>query len=156
MNNETQNNQYVNEAEHVMRCRCGGFTMIEMLCAGVILAICGTVIGALTIRQMTSIEMSRDYQAVAVIVDEVFTKVDVIGPARIMLEGPTEGQSDNPAYERFSWDLEVEENEEHADLYEIDLTVQWQVNGGIREYKAHTALYDPSNSRTTSLNWGDI
>ena len=105
---------------------------------------------------MTFIEMSRDYQVVAVIVDEVFTKIDVIGPSRVMLEGPNEGQSNNPAYERFSWDLDIEENEDHEDLYEIDLTVQWQVNGGMREYKAHTALYDPAGSRTSSLNWEDI
>ena len=56
-----------------------GFTLIETLVAGVILALSAVAIGSTVSHCMRSLTLARDYQTAAELLDRTFTKIDIIG-----------------------------------------------------------------------------
>src|SRR4051812_6645436 len=71
-----------------------GFTLIEMLVAGMILALATAVIATAVSHSYGSLADARDERRAATLMDDLLTKVDLIGPNRIANEGPHSGKFD--------------------------------------------------------------
>jgi type II secretory pathway pseudopilin PulG len=137
------------------RASTGGFTLIEMLVAGMILAMAVAVIATAVSHSYGSLADARDERRASTLMDDLLTKVDLIGPNRIATEGPHSGKFDG-ADERFSWSLDVS-NRPQGHLYEITATVTWPAAAGkSRSVNVTTYLNDPPNSRDTTLKWRDL
>ncbi|MAE65373.1 MAG: hypothetical protein CMJ18_13965 [Phycisphaeraceae bacterium] len=137
------------------------FTLVEALAAGMILAM-GTVTIATGIGQSAKMRArAREVERAAEVLDLVMTRIDLIGPARLRIEGPVEGTFGA----RHRWSAEIEPRLE-ADLYEIHLEVRWDPPSGRdrddaapdaeRAVRLHTLLNDPPNSRNPILQWEDL
>lgn len=131
-----------------------GFTLVEALAAGVVLAMTAVVIGGAVTRSIHALTISRDLQRASELLEATMTRIDLIGPARLMSEGPTEGRFDPPD-DRFSWEAQIESLVE-TDLYEVTLTVRWPGAGGTRSAQLVTRLYDPPGMRDSQLQWEDL
>lgn len=137
------------------RRRRGGFTLIETLAAGVILALSAAVLSTAVRQAMRSLALARDYQRAAELIDRTLTKIDLIGPARLMIEGPTGGVF-RPPHEQFAWQARIESRVE-GHLYEVTVQVSWPAPGGkTRSAEVQTFLNDPPRSRPESLLWEDL
>ncbi len=134
--------------------RDGGFTLIEALLAGVILAALGVAVGGGVIGSLRSSGAGRDYATAAQLLDDTLTRIDLIGPSRLLSEGPTSGVFP-PPHERFRWSATIEQPN-LPDLYEVVLTVTWPGDRGERTAVAATRLYDPLNARNPLLRWEDL
>jgi type II secretory pathway pseudopilin PulG len=135
--------------------RRGGFTLVEALAAGVILALSAVVLGIAVTQGMRSLELARDYQRAAELLDRTLTKVDLIGPARLLLEGPTRGAFE-PPHDRFAWQLDISPRLEGY-LYEVTVQITWSSpRGERRSTVAQTLLNDPPDSRPAELDWDDL
>jgi len=133
----------------------GGFTLVEVLVAGVILALSATVLGVTISQSMRSLALARDYQQAAELLDKTLTKIDLIGPARLLYEGPTE-DTFRPPHERFAWQAQIEPLAQGY-LYEVTVRILWEVPGGTtRSIEAQTLLNDPPDSRLSELDWDNI
>ena len=128
-----------------------GFTVVEALAAGVILAISAAVIGTSVSQALASLQLARDYQLAAELLDATLTKIDLIGPVRLVWEGPTEGQFP-PPLDRFTWQADIDARLEGS-LYEVTVRILWQTATGQRSVQAQTLLNDPLNSRKAELDW---
>ena len=85
----------------------------------------------------------------------MLTRVDLIGPARLSTEGPTEGVFD-PPNERYSWSVAIAPELE-GDLYNVTVRVHWRTaDGRSRSAEAQTLLNDPPGARDAALTWGDL
>ena len=132
-----------------------GFTIVEALVAGVILALSAVALGATVSHCMRSLTLARDYQRAAELLDETFTKIDIIGPAQLYYEGPTEGICREP-HERFTWQATIDPRTEGS-LYEVTVRISWpNPAGGSRHVEAQTLLNDPAGSRPDELLWEDL
>ena len=129
-----------------------GFTLVETLVAGIILALSALVL-ATTISQGThSLTLARDYQRAAELLDETLTKIDIIGPARLFYEGPA-GDFFDPPHDRFAWQAQIEPRTE-GNLYEVTVRILWITpTGATRSVEAQTLLNDSPKSRSTGLDW---
>lgn len=128
-----------------------GFTLVEALCAGVLLALVVATLGT-TVSQAARLRgYAADTQRAAELLDLLLTRVDLIGPARLRYEGPTEGT----IADRFHWRADVERRLE-GDLYEVTLRLSWDRLGGRRTVEAHTLLNDRPGSRNPLLAWEDL
>ena len=94
-------------ANHHARHR--GFTVIEALAAGMLMAIFGAVIAATIGQSSTAAQRADDERLAAQWLDEVLTRINIIGPARLSLEGPIFGQLDD----RFAWSATYEPDAIH-------------------------------------------
>ena len=133
----------------------GGFTLVETLAAGMVLALSAAVLGTAITQGMRSLTLARDYQRAAELLDETLTKIDLIGPTRLLAEGPTEGAFD-PPHERFAWQAEIVPCTA-GDLYDITVRVSWTTGrGGMRSAKARTMRNDPPETWQNELDWDDL
>jgi len=131
------------------------FTLVEALTAGVILTLAGTMLASAVSQGMRSLTLSRDTQRAAELLDRTLTKIDMIGPSRLMDEGPTEGVFPAP-HEKFRWQAQVEARTE-GDLYDVTVRITWPtVYGGRRKVTGATRLNDPPKSRPEELEWDDL
>lgn len=137
------------------RRRRGGFTLIEALVAGVILAVVGVAVSLGLSQSTHSLRTSREYRRAAQVLDGLMTKIDLIGPARMLEAGmATEGRCAAPN-DDCRWAVEIESLAE-PDLYELTLRLTWPTPGGERSAKLATRLYDPAESRNGYLRWEDL
>jgi type II secretory pathway pseudopilin PulG len=132
----------------------GGFTLLETLVAGMILAMSLAVMGTGLSHVYASLSEARDQRRAAVLLDELLTKADMIGPARLASEGPHAGQFDGQD-QRFSWSLDIH-NRPEGHLYDVTATLSWNVAGRNKTLRIQTYLDDPPNSRDALLKWGDL
>ena len=132
----------------------GGFTLVEALSAGIILALAAGVVGTAVSSGLRSLELARDWQRAAELLDQTLTKIDLVGPERLQLEGPDEGQFPPPD-DRFSWETIIEARVE-GHLYEVTVRISWQTVAGRRSAEARTLLNDPPGSRDERLVWDDL
>jgi hypothetical protein len=111
----------------------------------------------LTLSQsMQSLSLARDYQRAAELLDRTFTKIDLIGPARMYDEGPNEGFFEEAQNERFAWQVKIDTRLEE-NLYEVTVQIMWQTSGGrTRSIEAQTLLNDPPGSRSSELYWDEL
>jgi hypothetical protein len=132
-----------------------GFTLIEALCAGLILAVSAVAIATGVAQSVRSLQSGDDYRIAGERLDELLTKVDLVGPSRLEIEGPTEGRF-APPYERFGWALRIA-SADGGDLYEVTAVVQWRTpRGALRTERAQTLLHDPPGSRQGGTKWEDL
>jgi len=131
--------------------RQGGFTLVECLLAGLVLAVFGAALASAIIQASAVRQRAADDRLAAQWLDEVMTRIDMIGPARMALEGPVGGQLDD----RFSWEATFEQ-ELLSDLYEVHVTLIWTTPGGQRSAQADTMLMDPVGWRGETLQWSDL
>ena len=132
----------------------GGFTLIEALLAGVILAIVGVAITGAATRAIYTAETARGYEHAAELLDRTMTRIDLIGPEQLLREGPTSG-SFEPPYEAYRWEADIE-TLATGYLYEVTVRVSWPSTGGRRSARLSTRLNDEPGSRDASLRWGDL
>jgi len=133
----------------------GGFTLVETLVAGVILALSAAVLGVTISQSMRSLALARDYQQAAELLDKTLTKIDLVGPARLLYEGPREDVF-SPPHERFSWQVQIEPRTQ-GHLYEVTVRILWETPGGTkRSVEAQTLLNDQPDSRPTDLDWDSL
>ncbi len=129
--------------------------MVETLVAGIILAMSAAAM-SMTVRQgMQSLQRARDYQIAAELLDTVLTKIDTIGPAKMLEDDVTEGVFEGDR-SRFGWTAKIEERGE-AHLYEVTATVHWRSPDGARhEAEARTLLNDDRRAAAMTLSWNDL
>ncbi len=131
----------------------GGFTLVECLIAGVVLAGFAAAIATTLARSTAAALRSEDQRLAAQWLDEVLTRVDLLGPARIATEGPRQGELD----ERFSFALDLVQDDLNADLYIVTATITCPTaSGGTQTVTGHTQLFDPAGSRTSLVYWEDL
>lgn len=131
-----------------------GFTLVEALVAGIILALAAAVIGTAVSHSYASLAEARDERRASILIDDLLTKVDLIGPSRIASEGPQQGKFDGED-ERFSWSIDIS-NRPEGHLYEVTVTLSWPYAGKDKSVAIHTYLNDPPSSRDASLRWKDL
>lgn len=132
----------------------GGFTLVEVLVAGTILAIAAAVLGTAVSRSLESLQVSGDFDKAAGLLDRTLTKVDMIGPDRLLREGPLRGWF-QPPDDRFAWELDIGPRVE-GHLYEITARITWQADRAQRSVEVQTLLNDPPNVRNPELQWSDL
>ncbi len=133
----------------------GGFTLVEALVAGVILALSVGVMGLTITRGMRSMALARDFQLAAGLVDRTLTKIDTIGPAMLMIEGPTEGRF-APPNDRFTWSATIEPRLE-GDLYDVTVRIVWPTSvNATRSVEVQTFLNDPATEDQSLLQWDEL
>ena len=128
-----------------------GYTLIECLLAGMILAGFGAAMAAAIGQASVAQAKSNDYRIAAQWLDEAMTRIDLVGPRQLLYEGPTEGRFD----ERFTWAASVRSTAT-LDLYQVEVTIGWASAYGARSVEGHTLLYDPSDATTPRLRWDDL
>ncbi len=131
--------------------RLRGFTIIECLLAGMILAAFSAVLARGIAQASTAVARADDERLAAQYLDEVLTRIDLIGPAELNYAGPTSGVLD----ERFSWEATITQ-EDLSSLYLVDVTIRWTTPRGVRSVAGHTYLMDPPGWRNTGLRWEDL
>ncbi|KPK82648.1 MAG: hypothetical protein AMJ81_09670 [Phycisphaerae bacterium SM23_33] len=119
-----------------------------------VLALAAAVIAMGTSQTLESLELARDYQQAAELLDRLLTKIDLIGPERLLREGPLQGQFDPPEH-RFTWAASLRQRAE-GHLYEVTVRVSWPVRGGRRSAEAQSLLNDPPGTRSPDLKWNDL
>ena len=134
--------------------RANGFTLIEVLVAGIILALAIGVMGTALSRSYAALSDARDERRASTLLDELMTKVDLIGPARIATEGPHSGSFDG-ADERFSWSIDVEDRPQ-GHLYHVTAVVKWMKGKQQMSREVQTYLNDPPKSHDATLKWRDL
>ena len=128
-----------------------GFTLVEALCAGVILSLAAMVLGAAMTRTMHALNNARDNQRAVELLDRTLTKIDMIGPGRITREGPTLGRFEGMDG-RFSWRTRIRPRLD-GNLYDVAVEIAWDTPRGRRRVEAYTRLNDALLSRNSSLQW---
>ncbi|MEM1026612.1 MAG: hypothetical protein AAGJ38_00850 [Planctomycetota bacterium] len=127
---------------------CRGFTIVECLLAGMILAAFAGVLARGIAQSATAIQRADDQRNAAQWLDEVLTRIDLVGPAELSYAGPTSGLLD----ERFRWDATITQ-EATSDLYVVEVTVRWTTPRGPQAVKGHTLLMDPPGWRAGGFSW---
>lgn len=132
-----------------------GFTLVEALVAGVILALSAGVLGVAVRGGMRSMTLAREYQTAAELMDRVLTKIDVVGAARMAEEGPLEGAFE-PPNESFSWSAQIVPRQE-GDLCEVTVKIVWESGLGTkRSVEAQTLLNDPVRIPEDRPAWDEL
>ena len=133
------------------RHKSSGFTIVETLAAGFVLAISAIVISKSLSQTFESLQLSKDYQKAAELLDLTLTKIDMIGPERLLHDGPAKGQFDD----RFAWEAEIESLPD-GHLYLVQVRIIWKGLKTQRSIVAKTYLNDSPKSRLMDFDWKDI
>ena len=133
-----------------------GFSLIEVLLAGVLLAVFGAVLAASVGQAADARGRAAADRAAAAALEDVLTRVDLLGPRRLEREGPTSGEI-AVGGEPWSWELSIEQRPA-SDLFEVAATVRpTREDGGAAPGRtAHTLLMDPEGWRTAAYRWEDL
>lgn len=133
------------------RSRRGGFTIVECLLAGVILAMFAATIATTVGQAGAAARRGEELRLAAGWLNEVMTRIDLIGPSRLLYEGPTQGELDS----RFAWSANIEE-ELIGDLYNVEVTIRWSSNGKVTSIVGYTQFQDPPDAQRTTVSWYDL
>lgn len=125
-----------------------GFTLIEVLLAGLILAVFGAAMAGMINTGLTQMARAEDFREAARWLDEVLVRVDVIGPAILSEEGPTSGQLDG----KYGWAVQIDPLLDGS-LYQVTATVSWQRGQRERSVSAYTLINDAPGSRLGTIGW---
>ena len=133
--------------------RAHGFTIIECLIAGVILALFAGALAGATAQSTRAAARSQDHRQAAEWLDTVFTRFDILGPSRIAAEGPVEG----PLDDRFNWAATITEDAVWPDLYQVSVVIRYTGRDGRPgRVVGHTQFHDPIGRRSSTAEWGDL
>jgi len=130
-----------------------GFTIIESLIAGVILAAFAAALASTTAQSSMAAARAQDHRKAAEWLDTVLTRIDVLGPDRLATQGPLAG----PLDDRFNWSATITQDEALPDLYQISVVIRYTGRGG-RPGRAvgYTQLHDPAGRRSVPAAWEDL
>ena len=131
-----------------------GFTLIEALAAGMILALVAVATGTALTQSVRSLRLARDYQIAAELLDMTMTRIDLIGADRIYVEGPVQGRFAAPR-DDFAWQTEIESMLE-GHLYEVAVTVSWSHGNVTHQVEGHTRFNCQEKSHNPLLRWEDL
>lgn len=131
-----------------------GFTLIEVLIAGILLAASIAVMGTAVSRSYRGSADANDDRRAALLLSDLMTKIDLIGPARLASEGPRSGSFDGED-SRFSWSVEIQ-NRQQGHLYQVNVTLSWTAGTTKRRAQVQTLLDDPPKSHDASIKWRDL
>lgn len=136
-----------------------GFSLVEVLLAGVLLAAFGGVLAAAVGQSAQARARAAADRAAAEALEEVLTRVDLLGPRRLQREGPTRGEL-AVGGAAWSWELTLTQRPA-SDLFEVAATVrplrgQGGALPGAAERTAHTLLMDPVGWRDAGFRWEDL
>ncbi len=137
------------------RRQSAGFTLIEALVAGMILAMSSVALSLGVRTGIRSLALGKDFQRAAELMDRTLTKIDTVGPGRVLVEGPIEGVFD-PPHDRFAWSASIEPLSE-GHLYDVTVRIYWeQVGGKLRSVEAQTLLNDARAEGESGPGWDDL
>ncbi len=128
-----------------------GFTIVECLLAGVLLAIFAAAVTTSIGQASAAARKGQDTTLAAQWLDQVLTRIDMIGPARLLREGPLAGELD----ERFSWSARID-TELIGDLYDVQVTIRWTTGDKQSSVVGYTQFQDPPRARHVEVNWNDL
>lgn len=128
-----------------------GFTIVECLLAGVILALFAATIATTVGQAGAAARRGADLRLAAGWLNEVMTRIDLIGPARLSQEGPLQGELDS----RFGWSAAIDQVL-IGDLYNVKVTINWSTNGRQTSVVGYTQFQDPPNATRTTVSWHDL
>lgn len=130
------------------------FTLLEALMAGMILAMSTLAITGSVNASIQAATRARNTQHAAILLDELMSKADLIGPDRLFIEGPLEGAFEG-LDQGFTWTIQIEPLVDHY-LYEVTATVNWMEIKGQRSASVSTRLDDPAGSHDATIRWDDL
>ena len=140
-------------AKRAKRVRRGGFTIVECLIAGVIMALFAAAMAGSITQATRAAARSQDQRQAAQWLDTVFTRIDMLGPYRLSVQGPLEGQLD----ERFSWAADVTLDDALPDLYRVTVTIRYTgLDARPGQVVGHSQFHDPAGSRTLDVPWEEL
>ena len=118
----------------------GGFSLIEMVVASIILSLAVVSICAISTKSMTSVRSNRDYGVAWDLLDRQLTMIDYTGIEEFINEGQMSGQfGDNDSEATHYWSAKCEEGD-YDYLYNLELTVSWGAENAMRSISASTIL----------------
>ncbi|MEM9418799.1 MAG: hypothetical protein AAGA25_07100 [Planctomycetota bacterium] len=133
--------------------RIHGFTIIESLIAGMILALFAAALASTTAQSTRAALRAQDQRKAAEWLDTVFTRIDMIGPARLSLEGPVQGSLDD----RFNWSIVLDTDAVNPDLYLISVVISYTgADGRPARVEGYTQIHDPVGRRFVAAQWEDL
>lgn len=133
------------------RARRRGFTIVECLLAGVILALFAATIATAVGQAATAARRSEDLRRAAGWLQEVMTRIDMVGPSLLLREGPMQGQLDA----RFSWSASIEP-ETLGDLYDVQVTIHWSTGKSTSSVVGYTQFQDPPEAQHLAGSWYEL
>jgi Tfp pilus assembly protein PilV len=123
-----------------------GFTLLEIILAGVIL--CGAVLtlGAISTGSLSATRLNRQYEAATSLADKQLTLIDYIGVEEFIESGKNQGvfKGQQPQYR---WQVQTESTGIDA-LYQIKVIVSWTENSRSYSVSADTMLNGKGNTVT--------
>ncbi|MEM6332666.1 MAG: hypothetical protein AAF823_04935 [Planctomycetota bacterium] len=127
-----------------------GFTLIETLIAGMMLAIFGTAIVMAVAQGARQVQHDRDLVRATQALDEVLHRVSIVGPSNLAIGGPTQGVLGDD----LEWSLQIEQ-QPLSDLYDVTATITWQRRARERSASVATVFHDPL---TTAIKptWAEL
>ena len=131
--------------------------------AGTVLALFGSAIAIAAAQAGAASRRGVERRMAAQQLDAVLTKIDVLGPARMSVEGPFGGALETaqdglaPRGGGWSWSAVIALEGAWADLYTVEVTVRWTGSAGQpRSITTRTRLFDPVGSRTVQAGWDEL
>ncbi|BAM03556.1 hypothetical protein [Phycisphaera mikurensis] len=134
--------------------RSRAFSLVEVLLAGVLLALFGAALASSVGQAADARARSAADRAAAEALEDVLTRVDLLGPRRLEREGPTEGELAIGGMP-WAWGLEITQRPA-SDLFEVKATARPGGETTGAERVAHTLLMDPVGWRDASYRWEDL
>ncbi len=133
------------------RARDQGFTIVECLLAGVILALFSATIVTAVSQAGAAARRGEELRLAAGWLQEVMTRIDMVGPARLLREGPLRGELDT----RFTWSATIKE-ESIGSLYDVQVTIHWLSGKRTSSVVGYTQFQDPPEAQHTAGSWYDL
>lgn len=130
------------------------FSLVEVLLAGVLLAAFGGVLASAVGQAADARARAIHDRSAAQALDEVLTRVDLLGPRRLEREGPTSGEI-AVGSDGWSWELAITQRPA-SDLFEVAATVRPATQRGGPARTAHTLIFDVEGWRTADYQWSDL
>ena len=118
-----------------------GFTLIEMILAGVLLSLAVLTLGSACTRFLNGTQLNREYEAALSVADRQLVLINYIGVEVFIEAGVTEGEIEDsqPVY-RWSADCQ---QQDVGNLYKVSVTVSW-----VSRNRSHSVTVDTLTNGT--------
>jgi prepilin-type N-terminal cleavage/methylation domain-containing protein len=126
----------------ITRRQNGGFSLIEVLCA---ILIMGVALVALTRGMTTALASTKDSEVQTTVVALAAGQIETLRASAVLTDDTTEGDFDN--FPKYKWQQTISPGEVDG-LHQVEVTVEDAKSGAIL-YKLTTLLFDsdyPSSS----------
>ncbi len=115
-----------------------GFSLVEMLVAGVILSASVVTVGAISTRSLDATRSNRQVEQAVALIDRLLRIIDDTGIDAFLEKGQTEGYEEDikPGYQ---WRVTTQYLEVDQ-LYRVTVTVTWRDRGRVRQMAVDTEV----------------